>query len=215
MVARTSLSLAALWVLPLAFPPRSPATGGLPTEQQVPLPRIERLSVSGLPIILESTPIGRVVRHFRKGRVVDVRGGTEGDVQLCYALRDSASYVLLILYSEDMGGPQQAVMGFALERRSSRPAGCASLEIPLSAVVIDRGIRLDMSLDEVRQNLGSGATGADSTTLRYSDSVLYQPHRPASAGRPEIYAAWTYFSVTAQFAGGALVRLEAWKVTST
>ena len=145
-------------------------------------------------------------------------GGIEGDRELCYVIGDSASGAVLHLYSDDMGGPEQAVMGFRLVASPAPHTRCVSVPLTTADLEIDRGIKLGMTVGQLQHLFGSAGRATDSTTVEYSDSTLYRryppdptPNNPNSAG----YSAWTHYYTDARFRRGVLVEVRVWKVTTS
>ena len=191
MVLLASASLGALETHP-----------GLPAASQTePRSRhVAGLSVRGFRIVLDSTPIGAVASHFRRGHVVRVRGGTEGDFRLCYVLRDSASSAVLQLFTEDLGGSDQDIMWFTLERGRPRTSDCARLNVHLGEISIDLGITLGMSLQEFTHRIGPVQVKRDSAEVQFADSVLF---------RTEPDTTWIHFWGAARFRQRGLAYFEA------
>ena len=90
---------------------------------------------------------------LRKTRLIEIDTAGEKNAYICYYV--PRCRLKVEFWSEDLGGPEDGLIGFTLTRSQDSPPMCSEMtSTDCSTLSISNKIRLGMSLDEYKNALG-------------------------------------------------------------
>jgi hypothetical protein len=164
-------------------------------------------------VTFEQTPLGEVQRAF-PGSEVGEAGDAAGYVAwLCYVFGSGSHRSILWLQSGEMGGNENAVMGFTLLRMAlTAQADRRCLGLPDSAAEL--GLPGPVQLGATRSQI-IRALGRPSEEHGDTLGYFYRRHFPAQGRTPADSGYDVTGSLCILLRAGRAIRLEVWKLSTT